>query len=179
MTLSTAISENLETRAALTSESNTNSFFAIYERDAAGLMRVAKLHGRNDAQDLYQDIALAIWLGLKRFRGDSSLRTFAYRIAHNRGISFRNRRVDEQLEDEPRSEVSVEATVLAQQQHTKLMDAILKLPDQTQKIISLSLEGFTYEEIASVVGVTESNVGVRLNRGKKRLAGLLKEGADV
>ncbi len=163
----------------MTAKSNSKNFHAIYERDGSGLMRVAKLYGGNDAQDLNQDIALAIWLGLRRFRGDSSLRTFAYRIAHNRGISFRNRRVDEQLEDEPRSEVSVEAAVLTEQRHAQLLEAILRLPDQTQKIISLSLEGFTYEEIASVVGVTESNVGVTLNRGKKRLAELLKEPGDV
>lgn len=163
----------------MTSKSNAKNFHANYERDGSGLLRVAKLYGGSDAQDLNQDIALAIWLALKRFRGDSSLRTFAYRIAHNRGITFRNRRVDEQLEDEPRSEISVEAAVLTEQRYTQLLKAILRLPDQTQKIVSLSLEGFTYEEIASVVGVTASNVGVTLNRGKKRLAELFKESGDV
>ena len=42
-----------------------------------------------ERKDLHQDILAAIWQALGRFRQESSLRTFVYRIAHNRGVSHR------------------------------------------------------------------------------------------
>ena len=43
-----------------------------------------------DRKDLHQEILMGIWTGLARFRGSASLRTFVYRIAHNRGLSYRS-----------------------------------------------------------------------------------------
>jgi RNA polymerase sigma factor (sigma-70 family) len=47
-----------------------------YERDAAA------------REELFQEIALALWTALPRFRGDSSERTWVYRVAHNTAITF-------------------------------------------------------------------------------------------
>lgn len=142
-------------------------------------MRVARLYGGQDAADLYQEIALAIWMALKRFRGDSSLRTFAYRIAHNRGISFRARISFEPLDDEPVSAELVEHSVTAEKRKNQLLIAMLELPDQVRQVISLALEGMTYVEIAEIVGITENNVGVVISRGKQRLTTLISEKEDV
>ena len=49
--------------------------------------------GASEHDDLFQEIALAIWRALPSFRGDCSERTFVFRIAHNRGISCLARRV--------------------------------------------------------------------------------------
>ena len=154
-------------------------FDAIYSRDGAGLMRVAQLYGRQDPQDLYQDIALAIWIALKRFRGDSSLRTFAYRIAHNRGISYRARVTHDPLEDEPVAAELVENNVTTEKRKAQLLGAMRLLPEQARQVIALTLEGLTYAEIAEIVGTTENNVGVIINRGKKRLKALISEVENV
>ena len=156
-------------------------FASIYRQDGAGLARVARLYGGRDADDLGQEIALAIWLGLKRFRGDSSLRTFAYRIAHNQGLTFRTRNNTESDNTLDSAEVellatgSTEAEVMAAQQRERLFQAMRRLNQQTQTVVALSLEGFTYAEISAVVGISENHVGVILNRGKKTLKHLLKE----
>ena len=148
-------------------------FEAIYAQDQAGLARVAQLYGKHAADDLAQEIAMAIWVALKRFRGDSSLRTFAYRIAHNRGISYLNKRTFETLDEEPVSPERVEESVLVEQRRLQLLDAMSRLPPQTRQVVALSLEGLTYAEIAEVVGISENNVGVTLNRGKQRLQDLV------
>ena len=148
-------------------------FEAIYHNDGAGLRRVAKLYGRDNAQDLEQEIALAIWVALASYRGDSSLRTFAYRIAHNRGVSQRQKRSFEPLDEEPVSDANPEQDTAVEQKRRRLLRALDRLPIQTRQVVSLSLEGFTYAEIADVVGITQTNVGVVLRRGKLRLQALI------
>ena len=140
---------------------------------------MARLYGGQDAPDLYQEIALAIWMALKRFRGDSSLRTFAYRIAHNRGISHRARISFEPLDTEPVGTDLVEDSVTAEKRKNQLFLAMHQLPDQVRQVISLALEGMTYTEIAEIVGITENNVGVVISRGKQRLKTLISEEEDV
>ena len=148
-------------------------FNAIYEQDGAGLRRVAKLYGQINAQDLEQDIALAIWVALVNFRAESSLRTFAYRIAHNRGISQRQKRTLESLQHEPLDDSNPEDDALMTQKRDRLFSAMERLPIQTQQVVSMALEGLSYAEISDVIGITQTNVGVVIRRGKLRLNQLI------
>jgi RNA polymerase sigma-70 factor (ECF subfamily) len=54
---------------------------------ALGRLAASYTHTAGDRDDLLQEIALAIWQALPRFRGECSERTFLFRIAHNRGIA--------------------------------------------------------------------------------------------
>ncbi len=64
------------------------------QAEGAALARLAASYARGpgDGEDLFQDIAVAIWQALPRFRGECSERTFLFRIAHNRGIAHVARR---------------------------------------------------------------------------------------
>lgn len=157
-----------------------SQFDEIYSRDAAGFMRIARLYGGPDAEDLYQEIAMAIWLALANFRGQCSTRTYAFRIAHNRGLSYRSGRFQrdsaaEPLHEEPAAPETMDRTVQQADRFQQLMNALKQLPDNMQQVIALSLEGFSYDEIAGVTGLTRSHVGVLLNRGKQRLQTLINE----
>lgn len=133
-----------------------------------------------DRDDLLQEIAMALWRALPSFRGDCSERTFVFRIAHNRCIThLSRRRVTVSLEE---SELEVEdpsataETALAEEQDRQgLLAAIRELPAIHREVLVLALEGMEYREIADVVGISESNVGVRLNRARERLRKLLKD----
>ena len=128
----------------------------------------------SDRDDLLQEIAIAIWQALPRFRGDCSERTFLFRIAHNRGIAYLARSrsqmpgLAEEIEvhdpaPDPESE-------LAQEQSTaRLRRAIHRLPVAYRQVVTLTLEGLGYGEIAEVLGISESNVGVRLSRARQIL----------
>jgi RNA polymerase sigma-70 factor (ECF subfamily) len=69
---------------------------------------------------------------------------------------------------------SSEAVVFDEQQRRRLLQAIRGLPLIHREVIGLYLEGMDYKEIAAVIGISEVNVGVRLNRARERLRSLLE-----
>jgi RNA polymerase sigma factor (sigma-70 family) len=148
------------------------------------LLRLARSYtnGPSDRDDLFQDISVAIWRALPNFRNESSERTFVFRIAHNRAITFLARR---RLPTEPDDEIEVphpgpnpEEELSRDQEGARLMHAIQRLPIEYRQVITLTLEGLSYAEIAGVLGLGESNVGVRLNRARQMLRRLLEGSAN-
>lgn len=155
----------------------------ILRRDGAALRRVAGAYERDPGrrEDLFQDICLAVWQALPRFRGDSSERTFVFRIAHNRGLTHRSRRGPSTATDlEAAAErladphPGPEAAAREGQRRERLREAVLALPLEPRQILSLTLEGLSNLEIADVLGITENNVAVRLNRARKALRQILE-----
>ncbi len=134
-------------------------------------------------EELVQEIGLAIWQALAHFRGDCSERTFVYRIAHNRGLShvWKRRPVHEPLEEIGESDQPVdprphpEEQASQTDQRARLMSAIQSLPVTHRQMIVLMLEGLSHAEMAEVMGITENNVAVRLNRARKTLKDALGE----
>lgn len=133
----------------------------------------------SDRDDLLQEIAFAIWQALPKFRGDCSERTFAFRIAHNRGITYLSR-VRAQNTD-PIEEIEVhdpapgpESNLSQRQRSEKLREAVRRLPIAYRQVITLTLEGLGYKEISDVLGISESNIGARLTRARQ----LLQEGLE-
>jgi RNA polymerase sigma-70 factor (ECF subfamily) len=128
-------------------------------------------------EELVQEIALAIWQALPNFRGDCSERTFVYRIAHNRGLShvWKRRPAHQPLDEleehshpaDPRPHPEQQAA--RADQEARLMSAIQSLPLTHRQLIVLMLEGLSHAEMAEVMGITENNVAVRLNRARTAL----------
>ena len=131
-----------------------------------------------DRDDLFQEIALAIWQALPRFRGDCSERTFIFRIAHNRAITHIAQRrpaainPDETELPDPRP--TPEGGFSNLQRQTRLLEEIGRLPLAYRQVITLTLEDMSYTEIAQVLGISESNVGARLSRGRQMLKQMLE-----
>jgi RNA polymerase sigma-70 factor (ECF subfamily) len=147
----------------------------------ASLGRLAASYTRSSAEreDLVQEIALAIWSALPGFRGECSERTFFFRIAHNRALAHVARRRLPVAESETLPEVEdatpdPEKTLSGEQQGQLLMAAIRRLPVAHAQVVTLMLEGMTYQEIADVLGISETNVGARLTRGREMLRRLLR-----
>lgn len=148
--------------------------------------KVARSYARTteDCQDLVQDILLEVWRALPSFRERSSLSTWSYRVALNTALSWRrgeHRRQSLQLAiaDAVAGSVSPpeSSRVLADCETVdRLYAAIRQLPRGDAALILLYLDGLTYGQMAEVLGITENNVGVKLNRAKKALGELMKEG---
>src|SRR6185436_12149091 len=155
-------------------------FHQLLSANGGALIRLAASYTNNhsDRDDLFQDIALAIWKALPRFRGESSERTFIFRIAHNRAITYLAQRrpaaaPDEEIElPDPRP--NPEKGLAKEQQEARLFKAIHELPIDYRQVITLTLEDMSYTEIAEILGIGESNVGVRLNRARQMLRQLLE-----
>ena len=141
----------------------------------AGLWRLTAGYAaqREDREDLYQDILVAVLTALRTFRGSSSLRTYVYRIGHNRGISHRRHRTRQPLPVPPDDLVSQapspESEVMADSHRRQLLESIRALPHGQRQTVMLHLEGLDHAEIADVLGTTPNNVGVRLHRARTEI----------
>ena len=164
-------------------------FGELLQREGAALRRVAASYERDRAlqEDLFQEICLAIWRALPGFRAEASLRTFAFRIAHNRATThvlrrrgLRERPLGEAADETlPAARAVVGEGVLdARQRVARLQDAVMRLTLPMRQVLTLALEGLSHREIGEVLGTTEGNVAVRLSRARAALRHLLKEAGD-
>jgi RNA polymerase sigma-70 factor (ECF subfamily) len=147
------------------------------------LRRLAWSYARDGAEgdDLLQEITLALWTALPRFRGDSSERTWVYRVAHNTGISYvtsqRRRATREPAitpRVEPTSGSNPEGEAIDRQRVERLWMAIRELPLVDRQIICLHLEGLSAAAIEEITGVSAGNVATRLTRVRQRLIARLR-----
>ena len=155
------------------------SFDEVLSAHGPSLARVAHAYARtqDEREDLLQEIALALFRALPRFRGESSARTFVFRVAHNVGLAFACRRrpaVEEADESVPDPAPSAEARATAHQERELLRAAIQRLPVAQRQVLVLALEDVKHGEIAEILGITEDNVNVRLSRARAELTKLLR-----
>ncbi len=125
-------------------------------------------------EDLLQEIQLALWKALSGFRHECSIRTFVYRIAHNRALTHVWQRgklaqASEKLPEISDPRPSPESSAIRNSQQLSLMEAIRRLPIVYRQVITMVLDEVPQPEIAAVLGITENNVAVRLNRARKLL----------
>jgi len=134
-----------------------------------------------DRQDLFQEIAVQVWRSVDAFRGDASVPTWMYRVALNTAIAW-TRKEDRHQRGKQPFEVAQGLLTTASSGGPDprvewLYQQIAQLKDVDRSVALLMLDGFSYREIAAVVGITESNVGVKINRIKAALAAQLAEEA--
>ena len=127
-----------------------------------------------DRQDLLQEIVLQVWHSVDAFRGQSSVPTWLYRIALNTAIAW-GRKEDRHRRGKQPFEVVEGLLISAPNVNPDprvewLYQQIAQLKDVDRSIALLLLDGFSYKEIAAIVGINESNVGVKINRIKSALA---------
>jgi RNA polymerase sigma-70 factor (ECF subfamily) len=125
-------------------------------------------------EDLLQEIRLALWNALPGFRGDCSVRTFVYRVAHNRALTHAWRRRAQLRPLEESAEIrdpapSAEWSVIHRADQESLLAAIRRLPLDYRQVLTMVLDELPQAEIAAVLGISESNVAVRLHRARKLL----------
>jgi RNA polymerase sigma-70 factor (ECF subfamily) len=156
-------------------------FDRLLTANSAALTRLAGsfTHTASDRDDLLQEIAIAVWQALPRFRGECSERTFLFRIAHNRAIAhLARRRLRPVADEEPEAldpAPDPEAGLAQEQRAELLRREIHRLPIAYRQAITLSLEGLDYGEIAEVLGISENNVGARLSRARQMLREALEK----
>jgi len=145
------------------------------------LRRVAAIYEADPVrrEDLFQDVCLALWQALPRFRGDCSERTFAFRIAHNRGLThgWRSRGATADLDEAEEiadTRRDPESELCERDRRERLRAAVRRLPPGARQVVALSLEGLSHREIGEVLGLSENNVAVRLTRARKLLREILE-----
>ncbi len=161
------------------------SFKEVWEQFGPLLSRVASSYEANDAlqQELLQEIVIAVWQALERFEARSSVKVYVLKVAHNRAVSHvasqvrqpSSEELDEQYHPAPSAASLPHTQVEHAQQLDRLLAAVRELPLMQKQIITMSLEGLSYEEISQLSGLTQSHVGVMINRIKKSLSKRLSD----
>jgi RNA polymerase sigma-70 factor (ECF subfamily) len=135
-----------------------------------------------DQDDLFQEILLQVWLSLPNFRDDSKPTTWLYRVAFNTALAWKRtekkrwrRQASLSISDVTPTSITSAQTERNDRIVDQLYASIRALPPAKRALVVLYLDGFSYREIAEVVGISESNVGVSLNRIKKELAATIQE----
>jgi RNA polymerase sigma-70 factor (ECF subfamily) len=169
----------------LLDETPESLFKSWLNQHGGAVLKVARAYTLNaeDCQDLVQEILLQIWRSLPGFEGRSSPSTWIYQVALNTALGWhrkeRRRQVRQQpiLELEEPSGAGPDGTQQAVHRELveKLYEAIRQLPKTDAALVLLFLDDLSYRQIAEVLGISESHVGVKLNRAKKALSERLKE----
>ena len=136
-----------------------------------------------DRHDLMQELMVAVWRAVPAFRGGAKVSTFIYRVSHNAALTWRRtqknyqRRVEnfEAMSAIELPSLATEAAAVREREAlAHIYKAIRQLPPVDGSLILLHLDGVNYAEIAEIHGLSESNVGVRLNRIKQKLTTALE-----
>lgn len=124
-----------------------------------------------DQDDLFQEITIQVWHSIPTFRQESSVTTWLYRISLNTAIKWvRKERKHYQAEAlDNVQHILQENKIPIDERLVWLYEEIYKLDEIDRSITLLLLDNFSYKEMAGILGITESNVGVKINRIKKYL----------
>ena len=136
-----------------------------------------------DRDDLFQEILLQIWSSIPSFQGSAKETTWIYRVALNTALVLK--RTEKRKRKRFRTEfLDIQEIPQAKDNHNELCqdqnvldqvyESIRQMGKPESSILLLYLDGQSYDEMADVLGISKSNVGVRLNRAKKKLSQLLK-----
>ena len=135
-------------------------------------------------KDLYQNILLRLWNGLRSFEHRSSVGTWVYRISVNTGMDFfrkenKNRIHSKHLDidkvDLADQSNNIEDELINLEKMQLMYKCINKLTFIDKTIISLYLEDLSHKNISDIIGISEKNVSVKLHRIKKKLNYCLKD----
>ncbi len=127
-----------------------------------------------ERDDLAQEVLVSLWQALPRFRGESSLRSFALRIAYNRGLSHAWQRA-KRLPAEPGpleiadARPGADEHLATNERIERFLRHLRLLPLGQREVLALALEGLPHAEIAGIMGITRENVAVRLGRARAAL----------
>jgi RNA polymerase sigma-70 factor (ECF subfamily) len=168
---------------AVLDDDQKSLFMTWLGEHSSSVMKVARAYTLNgeDCQDLAQEILLQAWRSLPNFQGKASAATWFYRVALQIAMNWQRKEKPRRLRQQPLLEVQTVVTEgcdsaeQAQQRETieQLYNAIHQLPKADSALVLLYLDDLSYREMADVLGISESHVGVKLNRAKKALCELM------
>jgi len=147
------------------------AFRELLGQNRGRLMAISRSYAQSDADDLLQEILLQIWRGLKRFKGDSTIDTWSYRVALNTAMTWRRARQNRQrllpaassgVDEIPTCDHGVESC--------DLLDQFMRtLSDADRAVLLVYMEDISGSEMAKIIGISEANLRVRIHRIKKKL----------
>jgi RNA polymerase sigma-70 factor (ECF subfamily) len=130
----------------------------------------------DDQDDLFQEVLLQLWYSIPNFQGKAKVSTWIYRVALNTALVWNRGEKRRRKHSAPMAVFSPQQSNCSGQSEEiigRLYEAIRELPKVDASVVLMHLDGLAYSEMAEILGISESNVGVKLSRAKKQLALIL------
>jgi RNA polymerase sigma-70 factor (ECF subfamily) len=164
--------------------SKEENFKKTVDENKEKIMRICRYYAPSaeDQKDMYQEILINIWRSLDSFRGDSRIATWIYRIAVNTSLSYAGKqyklmKLNVDIETTNiKNLLTVESgdNILNEKKLQSLQTHLNQLCVIDKAIMGLVLEELSSREIADIIGITESNVRVKIHRIKENLHNQMK-----
>jgi len=130
----------------------------------------------DDADDLVQEIFVKVWKNLNKFREDSKLFTWIYRIATNECLTFLKKKKRKffipihDLQDELSSKLENEPGISGDEVQLKLQKALLTLPDKQRMVFNMKyFDEMKFKDIAEITGTTEGALKANYHHAVKKI----------
>ncbi|MBI9064899.1 MAG: RNA polymerase sigma factor [Marinilabiliaceae bacterium] len=161
-------------------KSTKEEFLEILSNYQGILYKVCLIYfkNRSDREDNFQEIVYQLWKSFPSLKNRNSIGSWIYAVAINTSISRIKRETKIEYSDsvpELPDRINIAQTMEVQESFQLLLDAIYQLDEINKSIMLLYLEEKSYAEIADIIGISTSNVGVRISRAKELLKRNIKE----
>lgn len=162
-------------------ESSKEEFLEILSNYQGILHKVSLIYFRNkpEREDNFQEIIYQLWKSFPKLKNKNSIGSWIYAVSINTSISRLKK--ESRIEYREKLPESVDKFDLIEElsfneTSRRLLQAIYNLNEIDKSIMLLYLEEKSYDEIATILGISTSNVGVRINRAKELLKQNLSHG---
>ena len=161
-------------------KSNQKEFLKILSAYQGIIHKVNQVYFKSkiDKEDNFQEVVYQLWRSFPSLQNKEKPASWIYAVAINTSIS--KVRQDSRIEFCETSALNIEAATPNEQQeqnenYQRLINALYKLNEIDKSIMLLYMEDYSYEEIAEIVGMSSSNIGMKIHRLKNRLQKQLKK----
>lgn len=160
----------------------TERFLKIFEENLGIVLKISRTFApsQHDREDLTNDITLELWKSFKKFKGESKVSTWIYKVALNTAMNYNRKNKKNSffsfLDDHKQDEIT---NWLIDQEYDNtneteiLYQCIDKLNEINKALILLYLDGKSHEEISEITGISKTNVGTRIGRIKEEIKNLI------
>ncbi|WP_326984933.1 sigma-70 family RNA polymerase sigma factor [Chryseobacterium sp. MYb264] len=150
------------------------TFVAFLKENQRIVHKVCRIYTDNkeDHEDLFQEITIQLWKSFPGFKGDAKFSTWMYRVALNTAITlFKKAKKNDVTTEVDVSSLRIEYEIYEDDEHKlkRMYQAIYTLSDIEKALIMMYLEDKSYREIGEILGITEGNARVKMNRAKNNL----------
>lgn len=162
----------------MTKEELSELFLRVFEDNTGIIYKISRAytHTAQDREDLFNDIALELWKSFTKFKGESKVSTWTYRVALNTSMNYKRKKKNDTLfssiNDFKKEEILPWLADHEQEDASELellYSCIDELNEINKAIILLYLDGNSHDEISEIMGISKTNVSTRVGRIKEQI----------
>ncbi len=156
--------------------SQEKEFIDIIKRERHRITRICANYSseKMTRDDLFQEVMYNLWKGFESFRGESTRETWIFRVTlytcmqHYRKVMRNAKALESYIPENDPNDAEMTDSI------RDLHKAVRSLDESDRAIMILYLEDRSYAEISSIMGISQSNTGVRISRARQKIKKIMK-----